>query len=372
MMPFYLASAINSAIDRSKETALAWDQTWDQVMQGPLYVALNDFGIFLAVGTLLFWMVDWFRKLNEDEANRPLSELVFPVLVAFLLAQGGVNIANLSKSMRAVTNEINDRVVTTVAGQVDLEKKLSTLSEYSSVSSKLAALRSQCNGLVDSKEVDECVNKAKTLAQQEIDAYQSKHSGAEKFFIGLKQTLDATFASPSKAANSGLAVSRIASAPVMWAIEALLIAAQIAFFNLIELSMLLTALLGPVAVGTSLLPVGGKPIYLWLTAFWSLGLCKISLNVITGVFALSAVKAGPDDSLVNALLIGALGPILAMALASGGGMAIFNAVSQAGSMAGSAFAAPAGRAAAGSAQMGAGAAATASQWLISRIPRKGS
>ena len=47
--------------------------------------------------------------------------------------------------------------------------------------------------------------------------------------------------------------------------------------------MLLTALLGPMAVGASLLPYGSKQIFTWLKAFFSLGMAKLSFNIILGL-----------------------------------------------------------------------------------------
>ncbi len=53
-----------------------------------------------------------------------------------------------------------------------------------------------------------------------------------------------------------------------------LFALAIAFQWIIEVCMLLTALLGPLAVGGSLLPVGQKAIFAWLTGFFSVGMIK--------------------------------------------------------------------------------------------------
>jgi hypothetical protein len=38
-------------------------------------------------------------------------------------------------------------------------------------------------------------------------------------------------------------------------------------------------------VGASLLLIGAKPFYAWMTGFWSLGMAKLSLNIITGLAA---------------------------------------------------------------------------------------
>jgi hypothetical protein len=115
----------------------------------------------------------------------------------------------------------------------------------------------------------------------------------------------------------------------MLVVEAFMIGMQVAFQSIIEVSLLLTALMGPIAVGTTLLPIGGKPIYLWLTSTWSLTLAKIALNIVTGLVAVSIQRSGDYDTLGTSITLGLLSPILALAIVGGGGLAIFNAITAA-------------------------------------------
>lgn len=96
--------------------------------------------------------------------------------------------------------------------------------------------------------------------------------------------------------------------------------------------MLLTALMAPVAVGATLLPVGSNAIATWVTGFISLGMVKFSLNVISGLVAVAMVQVGPDDILPIALVLGLLSPILSLGIAAGGGMALFNGLTSASGM----------------------------------------
>ena len=89
-------------------------------------------------------------------------------------------------------------------------------------------------------------------------------------------------------------------------------------------------------VGASLLPIGAKPLYAWMTGFWSLGMAKLSLNIITGLAATAIAASAQLDTLSIAITLGLLAPILALALSAGGGMAIFSAILSAASAAASA------------------------------------
>ena len=138
---------------------------------------------------------------------------------------------------------------------------------------------------------------------------------------------DRTFANPLESAtNAALAAQRFMNAPALFIVEAIMMAMQGAFQACIECSMLLTGLLGPIALGASLLPVGAKPLYAWLTGFFSLGMCKLCLNIITGLVASAIHNSGPTDTLGTAIALGLLSPLLAIALSAGGGMAVFNSL----------------------------------------------
>jgi hypothetical protein len=82
--------------------------------------------------------------------------------------------------------------------------------------------------------------------------------------------------------------------------------------------------MGPIAVAASLLPFGGKPIFAWITGFLSLGFAQMAYNIIVGMCAVVIMNANTFDTNGFLVLIALLAPALALGLASGGGLAIFN------------------------------------------------
>ena len=102
--------------------------------------------------------------------------------------------------------------------------------------------------------------------------------------------------------------------------------------------MLLIAALGPLAVGGSLLPVAGKPIFAWLTGFLSAGIAKISFNIIA-VLTAAVIVNGPaqdpnadPDLMWFIIFLGILAPILSLIVAGAGGFAVFSAISNTASL----------------------------------------
>lgn len=56
----------------------AWDTQWQNFITptNPLYSALADVGVVLAVGALVFWLLQVARELLRDEYTSPLSRFV--------------------------------------------------------------------------------------------------------------------------------------------------------------------------------------------------------------------------------------------------------------------------------------------------------
>lgn len=100
-------------------------------------------------------------------------------------------------------------------------------------------------------------------------------------------------------------------------IQYVLLAFQWAFTNILEISMLLTGLMGPFAVAGSLLPFEAKPLFAWLTGFFSLGMAQVSYNIIVGLAGVVVVNADVTDTLGCLVIIGLLAPALALAIADG-------------------------------------------------------
>ena len=99
----------------------------------------------------------------------------------------------------------------------------------------------------------------------------------------------------------------------------------------IELTFLLTGLLGPLAVGGSLLPFGGKPIFAWLTGFFSVGMAKLSFNIITGFAGQLMATSKASQPMFFLLTIAIFAPFLASGIAAGGGLAVLTQINKASS-----------------------------------------
>jgi hypothetical protein len=322
----------NQVVDAaSNAIAAGWDQVWTTSMSGPLYGLLSRLGLTIAGFVVIFFVFQFARNMLEDNSNRPISELIWPLVVVVFLSNNGALLSGLTLGMRGFINQQNSQVLSTTTAGINAQQALNRIAGFQAAESQLAGLQSACDQVRDNAALQSCLDGVKARADQIFQQEANQYGG--EFGLRLQQIRDAVTRNPLQAgldaagAATG-AVIRAKSMPYLIIAQTILVASQVAFQHLIEASMLLTGLMGPIALGASLLPFGAKPIWAWLTAFWSVGICKMSLNIVSGLIAQSSVQAGPLDAsgLVMPIVLGVLSPILAIAMASGGGMAIFNGI----------------------------------------------
>lgn len=119
---FFAEVGINEVLDSgafaAQSIADSWEQQWLDILQNNtgenLYGSLNRLGIFFAVGTLLFFMIQWLKDVISSELSRPIYSLIWPFLVVALLANvdNGTTLSNLCLGVRDFLNGINQQVVT--------------------------------------------------------------------------------------------------------------------------------------------------------------------------------------------------------------------------------------------------------------------
>jgi hypothetical protein len=287
----------------------SFDQMWTDVIQagGGLYGAIANLGMFFAVATMIWWAVSFAKALIHDDYVKPIEEMVWVFVVAALLANQGQLLAQGTLALRGIINQTNQTVLESTASSVRLQDAYKQIMTEVGQQDVAQGLVGQCASVVDPTQQQACLENAQSQATQ--ISGNAPSSGFQQFLDNIGGVLQTNL--------------------FTMAARGWLLAFGIAFQWTIEISLLLTGLLAPLAVGASLLPVGQKAIFAWLTAFFSVGITKLSFNIICGLVATMVLNAGSNDPMIFAFATSLLAPILSLALAGGGGMAVFNSLSSA-------------------------------------------
>lgn len=292
------------------------NQLWDDVLGGGLYAALANLGILFAVGTLLIFMVQLAKDWIDAAENRSFAELIWPILVICLLANDAALLANSTKGMRLLINQVNQTILTETSASISLQEAYQKVMREIGTEDLARSILAQCASKADPQQQQDCVNNA--VQQARASAPPNPSPSHQNFLDSLNPL--------QQGINIANALQSTVQNTLVMSARGLLIAFGMAFQWLIEITWVLTALLGPLAVGGTLLPVGQRSIFAWLIGFYSVGLVKLCLNIVTGLVATVVVNAGDNDPMIFAFAVGVLAPILSLGLAAGAGKAVFDAL----------------------------------------------
>jgi hypothetical protein len=321
---------LNSGAETARSMAESWDNQWLDLLQNNasnnLYGAITNLGVFLAVGTLLFFMMQWLKDVLYSEYSRPISGLIWPFVVVMLLSNTGNGsiLASLTLGVRGFINTINQQVVNTADANQTYQQALNM-----SLAEEVAgSLIRPCQSLTGEQQ-NQCLDKASD--QMDLLWLEYRNLYGDKVWIQRleNQVLSLKYGTVNLSETT---FNSLLGNTTQTSIKNFLISLQYAFQNLLEATMLLIAALGPLAVGASLLPVAGKPVFAWLTGFLAAGIAKISFNIIAAVTSAVVINGPGENPNANPdlmwfiIFLGLLAPILSLVVAGAGGFAVFTAI----------------------------------------------
>jgi hypothetical protein len=312
-----IAEAAKNAGRLSVET---FNGNWVELGTGKSYIFLATVKVSLGFATILVtvWAVPFFNTIiKEGYSEKTINQLIYPLLVVFMLAiHNGSLLYSTSLLFRNTINYVDNKLLTTTINGIAIEQAIRQSNLNSAYKQILSQKVTECR-LQSSTEK----NQNGVDLQTACEDYKAKNT-TSGYNLNILDDL-------KKAVLGG--VEGIAKLPAQYtnsAVQgALLIifpTIQMGFIFLIEIACLINAYIAPIFVALSLIPGQGKLIHAWLSGWLGLALVKISYTLIIGIATSSIVNVDDTNPLLLPLLLGVLSPILALAIASGGGIALFN------------------------------------------------
>lgn len=338
------------------------DVMWRYALDGSMYKLTCGLGMFAAVFGVGFWSVKFYKALNESTLLPAVNEIIYPLLIVFLLANGGANMRNLTYGARGAINSINTSVYRVVDLDISYQTAFKVLARSSADRYMMNYLYNSCEANIDVAKHRDCLATAQsimnarltgrfsalntnstkaemTAAMQEFDRYDNlvatqRAAEAQQRANegGVSKTVKDNPADPEKPQEIFNATRVPSIANYRPGFNEAFLAARKAFLYILEIMILVIGLVGPMFLGLSMFPIGTKPLVAWGNLFLSIGFCKICYTMIAGLSSVAMVLSGPTnvDMLIFSVVVGGLAPILAVTVASILSNALSSAASQIG------------------------------------------
>lgn len=318
-LPTDAETIVQGAINGSEIFVSAFDNDWKLFASGqnPVYVAIVNVSMLAAVVLVSFWSLQWYEQImSEGFSSGVIKEMAFPMMVILMLNNNGAMLATTSLALRNVSNKLNSSVLTVTRNGITLKEAIRSVNTDQTFILAAKTAMAECEKLAD-LEIDKDGNQitpkkdCKNKVAQEIDTQASEYK-QKKRIQGQNNwnPLDV----------AGGAVNTIVQGLSYIIFSGL----SAAFQFLVQFSFLLTAYVAPIFLVLSMLPIGAKPIFAWLSGWLALTLILMSYSIIVGVAASSIVNSPSNNPLLLQLIEAIFSPILAVAIGTGGGMALFS------------------------------------------------
>lgn len=288
--------------EASETIAASFDQLWINVLNGGLYGAVADIGSIIAVFALGLFLIQWAQAMLNGEEGRAIPDLIWPLLVIIFLSNDGALLHAGILDLRTIGNQINGTILEMAVDGASLQQGYQQARLGSAIDDALAASTAECLENRPERQQPACLAAARDEAQRLRQQYGLEPVEEYSWFGGV----------------------------IQFAIRNLFYAFHSAFQWGIELVLLVSALLAPLAMGISLLPTPARPIIAWVSGFAGVFLIKLNFNLISGLAAYAvSLQEVSTESLLLPVLLGVLAPILAIVIGLQGGTTLFNALSTA-------------------------------------------
>lgn len=329
--PFFGQDILENAAAGAQLVAEGFNELWQETLNGSLYGSMCKVGQFFAIATLTLFMVELGKNWINQEDMKALSSWIWPILVIGLLANNGILLRSGTLAIRGYINTVNSDVLEFTAAGANLEVAFNRAVGNIALQQQVGAAMERCRSIPgNTQDSITCLQQAEAeLKTSAPDLFKGEapDSGSWEFnplqaLSDAKDALDNL--SPGQIAEKiGNSITSTIGSMITGFVAVILLALNNAYQWGIEFTMLLTALLGPLAIGGSLLPFGAKPIFAWLTGYFTVGMAKLCFNMIIGLCGQLIANSEQNQPMIFLLFVGLVSPILSSALAAGGGIAVW-------------------------------------------------
>jgi hypothetical protein len=340
-------NVIENALQLTQSTIESWNDTWAQTItpSSALWVTIVDFSRGLLALTFLYMFIRFGSEVMKSRYIGTVVELfTFPLIVLLFLGGDGRLLSNIILFIRSlgytlVTGLLNQQLLGyTLEGAVK-QFGLNNLGVQ-----RIKQLYAECEGLVGDP-FQQCWNSKGPEAQAIYDNLQAQNGDIDFGPLESFVTVLSDFTIAGGIDSIGDAVSGFRDGGINGAfvsviqdrfiplIQSVLYAVQWAFVNLVEAALLIAAVLAPIALVLSILPVAGRPIWAWASGFIGLMGLQIGYNLIVGIVAvvLANTEGGAleiSQNLGFLMFISIFAPALVSGFSTWSATALYSAISR--------------------------------------------
>jgi len=334
-------SIVNQSIQLQSGIQESWNDIWlsvtDPETPASIWFVTVEAAQVLALFVLIYLLIQFGNEFSKTRyLGKVIEAFVWPVAVIIFLGGNGRLLSATVLTLRGVFDNILESMQRIQVAGIEIGVAARQLQLNGLGATRIRQLYNECEGL-SGEELAQCFESKAEEAQGIVSALGSVDAEVDTSPLQafLDTVLDFTVVGGIQDVGNFFqgGFSTVVQDRLFPLVQTLLFALQWAFINAVEAALVLTAVLAPVALVLSLLPVSGKTIITWATAFISLYGVKLGYILLVGV--VSSVLVNTDGNAAELAseygfltFVSIFSPVIATSLAGWGGLSLFQAISR--------------------------------------------
>lgn len=340
------ADIVSNALELTEATIESWNEVWTEVItpESQLWDSVLDTARLTLAFAFIYMFVRYGNEVMKSKYLGTIAEMfTLPLIVLFFLGGNGFLLSQVILALRSLGYQLTVTLLQQQVVGYTLEGAVKQFSLNNIGVQRLKQIYSECEGLTgepftqcwESKapEAEAIASNLESAAGDSSIAAQAVGQLVDVFTAipGIGSLAEAGFEGFTSGGFEGAYVSFLQSSLVP-IIQTLLYAIQWAFVNLVEAALLISAVIAPIALALSVLPIAGRPILAWGSGFVGLLLLQLSYNLLVGLVAV--VLANTEGNALETsqnlgflVFLAVFAPAVTTALASYSASSIFTGIS---------------------------------------------
>ena len=319
----------------SQLLANSFDSVWKDTIDSDLFVRLSFIGATFGLVALAIFAYQWIEYQTGQRGHLDWSTIIIPLFLVILLSKPTgkpILLGQVLLGFRDIGNSLSTELLNSLSKDLTASEA-ADIASAKTIMQLIAADAIQTCAAIPERDVrNDCFLDAEAQIKKMVELVTNfkTYQGGGIIRLGSQLIKKIQTAQGPDYATSrwfGRLFGGFGSAfqaASNFATPIFFLSVGYAFYWVLELIAILTALTSPLFLGMSLYSFRHEPFVRSLSMFWGMWLTKLSYSIIIGFTGLLMSKTDSNPVLLFPLVAGLFGPLLAFAMGTGGGLGMFS------------------------------------------------
>ncbi len=334
---FFAQTSTQEFLEKNRQLsellADSFDKVWQTTFDSRLFVWICFLGGVCGLIALSIFGYQWLQYQTGQRGYLDWSNLIIPFLLILLLSKPpgqGVLLGKVLLGLRDVSNDISTELLDGLSEELSASDAANLAATKTTMQLIASDALETCAGIPERDQRNRCFFDAEAQIKKLRDQSVAFYSGgaitrlSSQLIAKIQTAVGPDYATSQWFARLFGGFGSSYQGLSNFATPILFLSIGYAFYWILEVIAILTALTSPIFLGMSLYSFRHEPFLKNMSTFAGVWLAKLSYSIIIGYTGILMDQTTSDPILLFPLIAGLFGPLLALAMGTGGGLGMLS------------------------------------------------